>query len=205
MNVQEIIPDFIKRGWTNDLDQKLIDCLAKGLTSREMVPLLHKTRNAIISRANKLKKKKIIVMPKIIRHLEPDEKLEQIRQLAANNMCAKHIAEQTGIGIYIVKEKCRIHGIVLKNGRLSKVKRKYKAENPKEILHGFLPIFAGEGISLMQAGKGQCRWPLDGRGADGNPRCCGQKQASDHASYCSQHTIASRGVPYARWKQGATI
>jgi hypothetical protein len=46
-------------------------------------------------------------------------------------------------------------------------------------------LWAGEGISLMQAGFGNCRWPYEGTALDGNPKCCGEPSGAN--SLCPKH------------------
>ena len=43
-----------------------------------------------------------------------------------------------------------------------------------------------DGKSLLTASSTDCRWPIDGRGLDNIPRCCGAKC---EGSYCEEHKI----------------
>jgi hypothetical protein len=43
------------------------------------------------------------------------------------------------------------------------------------------------GVSVLDATKYQCRWPIDGIGSDGMPRCCGAEAA--HKVYCHDHAV----------------
>lgn len=47
-------------------------------------------------------------------------------------------------------------------------------------------LFAGQGVSLLVARDHHCRWPLDRRGKDGIPQCCGEESVVP-MGYCVQH------------------
>ena len=48
-----------------------------------------------------------------------------------------------------------------------------------------------DGISLLTAESHQCRWPIELRGKDGFPRCCGAETVVNddglHSSWCAYH------------------
>ncbi len=47
-------------------------------------------------------------------------------------------------------------------------------------------LYTGKGMSLMEAGIENCRFPRDDMGKDGFPRCCGEK-VIEKTSWCPEH------------------
>lgn len=67
-----------------------------------------------------------------------------------------------------------------------RIVRRSRVVNVKVTISGEVDVENDVGISLLIAGNGACRWPLEGRAADGCPRCCGSRCMPD-TSYCAVH------------------
>lgn len=81
--------------------------------------------------------------------------------------------------------------------------KKFKYEPSKNISHGIIgdSLWAGQGISVMEATPLHCRWPKGVR--DGKQMCCGEF-AFGSSSYCPEHqAISTSGKPpavsYVNW------
>lgn len=60
-----------------------------------------------------------------------------------------------------------------------------------------------DGISLLSASQMNCKWPIDARGIDGMPRCCGEK--TNGTSYCFHHRQRSYMASHYRLRDGTSV
>jgi GcrA cell cycle regulator len=134
--------------WPIEHDNILRDMVAKGCTSTEIAAKLHRTRNAIIGRATRMK---------LIWKRGPGY---------PKRKSAKP------------KPKSKIRNKILSMQGGAKKELFIQDRSPLVIK------LKAEGMSLLLATYGHCRWPVESRGVDRMPRCCGAKC---HGSYCPDH------------------
>jgi GcrA cell cycle regulator len=131
-----------------------------------------------------------------------------LHKLFATNMTANAIARELGNGLTKNAVIGRAHRLKLpskKRPSAAPVEKTERASGrPRDrVVHifnganiaplktdGFKAGFFGQGVSLLAVRPDQCRWPLDGLGLDGKPRCCGEK-IIEGTSYCARHCRAA--------------
>jgi hypothetical protein len=157
------------RRWTEADDQIIAALVAKKLTAREIAMKFRDarvTRNAVISRAHRMK---IALNPPVVK----PEKRQRL------STCESFHSDQPA------QKQKTAHG----GKRVARMKPQYKPL--RDVSEPVVPPPV-KSISLLHVGNHQCRWPLDGRGADGLPRCCGEVRERG-LSYCAEHSARAYG------------
>lgn len=138
----------------------------------------------------------------------------RLRKLSTEYI-ASEIAEMIGVPVASVRKRAAKNGITLKKRTrvfsrtivvksktgtvftsTSLVEREEKAEgvNP-EYASAFVANMEVTTVSLVHVNSTQCRWPLDGNGKDGFPRCCGRETGG--VVYCPDHTTLAMRSAHA--------
>lgn len=139
------------------------------------------------------------------------ENIDRVASLASQGFTAAAIAQQLDVSRNAVIGLCHRRNIRLARSMKPAVKPRTEVSKPQKTV--FYPpkfkqdskgligdaLWAGKGISVLEAGNNACRWPLAGE------NCCGQPIA--RGSYCARHSmISSSGklpalkVNYIAWK-----
>ncbi|MDE1901500.1 MAG: hypothetical protein KGI37_07650 [Alphaproteobacteria bacterium] len=120
---------------------------------------------------------------------------EKVRTLRAQGKTASQIGVELGrtrnavIGVLNRMGVASGERATVKKTPAPRKRRDRVVSIPPKEAKPFVPaadVFKGVGISLMDAGAPHCRWPYDGKGRDGNPRCCGAARAAA-SIYCVAH------------------
>jgi hypothetical protein len=126
----------------------------------------------------------------------------KLRALWATEMPTRKIAETLGNGLTknSVIGRARVLRIPCKKRKnTAAVEQKHRSvEKIRDRSVTIVPIVRAPikpvpvefGVSLLSASPHQCRWPLEGFGSDGMPRCCGEKSV-DGTPYCVLHCRAA--------------
>jgi len=173
-----------------------------GWSAARIAKSIGKTRNAVIGKAKRIglsRRPSPIIRegeyktysPSRVSAWHPEDD-EMLRDLAKRGHSEREIAYEMDIDHVRVHRRAKKLGITLKKEKrtrssyLSRETRASELQLKRPEYYGDPTVFAGVGISLFLAGARNCRWPLDGLGADGMPRCCGNEMHSD-GPYCVDH------------------
>ncbi len=133
---------------------------------------------------------------------------KKLRKIYASDMTVKEIAGALGKGFTVgmvvsraryfnLPHKKRVKVPEIKKGERKRLRRQYFITKKTNVVDlspiysdGFKAGFQGKGLSLLTARRDQCRWPIDGKAADGHAQCCGGK-AVDGMPYCARHCRAA--------------
>lgn len=193
--------------WPIEKTRKLVSLWSQGKSvSHIRVALGGLSRNSVIGKAYRLGLRGRFFSPKTASEIEiiaqkcdPNRRWTQqedneLRVLASRRFTAGEISADMGISRARVTLRAKRLGIVIvhiKRMRTSYVRLELRGQKKQRVPDNGLmgdpaAIFAGMGMSLLMAGSQHCRWPLDGHGQDGMPRCCGDQTIGD-GSYCADH------------------
>lgn len=168
------------RGWDQKRDDIIRKMWSEACTAEEIAQRIGdgKTRSAVLGRMHRLKLTRSLstIKPK----LPPKEKKQEVKKERLTNTTKNNV-------------NCNAIG-------------KFGAR-VGEAAQPYVPIAGAfqqsNGISLMAAGVKACRWPIEGRAADGNPKCCGRDRSPDNDVYCADHARLAY-VPIVRRRKAFT-
>lgn len=187
--------------WPEEDTRKLIELWRKGYSAGDCRKLFSGkySRNSIIGKAHRLGLRRHGDMPPSlnIQNCWSQEKDALLAEHADRGMALSEIAAAMQASPKtILKHAARLGLSILRpqrgraEGKQNNAPRKIFSSGYEErIGMGLLggPIWAGKGMSLAEAPLASCRWPFDGNGSDGLPRCCGAARMGIEHPYCPDH------------------
>jgi hypothetical protein len=166
----------ILRSWSQDLENALRYYVDLGMNSAFVRTKLNMNRNQIASRMHKLG-------------------LSFKTEKAVKQRQAKELRKRVIAGeIVIVKEEPA-------DKHRSLGQDPFNRRPLKEDV-----VFTGSvWTSLFVVKENQCRWPIDGNGEDGFPRCCGAPVAAIGLSWCIDHLRLVKAKKVSKPEQNQSL
>lgn len=188
-----------QEAWKAEESEKLTRLLGDGKSAAQIAALMGRTRNAVIGKMTRLREERGEAKPVSRRgpQRKPHPHDAAIAQMARNGMSVTEMARRLVMDESALRYRVKV--LKLKVARTATTCLAVRLQGRKEVaaktdaaIESGLRAFHGTGVSLLTATESACRWPLDGKAADGHPQCCGDARLTGF-SYCARH--ARIGMP----------